>query len=60
TTIVSIIYGIPSLTASDPMLITLNNILTRFTAAALPGSFLVELLPALDWIPSWIGMAKWK
>ncbi|KAE9402133.1 cytochrome P450 [Gymnopus androsaceus JB14] len=58
--IVSIIYGFPSLSLSDPVLSTLNYIAARFTHAALPGSFFVELLPALDWIPSWTGMAKWK
>ncbi|KAE9385564.1 cytochrome P450 [Gymnopus androsaceus JB14] len=58
--IVSIIYGMPPLTLSDPMLSSLNSIAARFTHASLPGAFLVELLPILDWIPSWTGMAKWK
>ncbi|KAF9067426.1 cytochrome P450 [Rhodocollybia butyracea] len=44
--------------SDDPILQKLSHMAHRFATALYPGAYLVEILPILDYLPSF--MAKWK
>ncbi|KAJ7309253.1 cytochrome P450 [Mycena albidolilacea] len=57
--LLGIVYGLPSLDSTDDPLITrVDDFIRRLVRATLPGAFLVEILPVMKRLPSW--MAKWK
>ena len=40
------------------MIVKIREFMARFTDAAMPGNFLVDLFPIMNYLPSW--MAPWK
>ncbi|PPQ68804.1 hypothetical protein CVT26_001719 [Gymnopilus dilepis] len=57
--ILSAIYGWPSLSNNDdPLLKRIHNLAERVTEGVTPGTYLVDLIPALNYLPPWA--AKWK
>jgi hypothetical protein len=59
-TIMSITYGLDVLPKDDPYLATLERGNKFIATAALPGSFLVNTIPALKYIPDWMPFAGFK
>jgi len=52
-------YGWKQLSANErPIIERIHAHLARITAAAVPGAYMVEIVPALDYLPEW--MTKWK
>ncbi|THU99239.1 cytochrome P450, partial [Dendrothele bispora CBS 962.96] len=59
SSITSLVYDLPPLTSfEDPTIKFLLDLVRRMDVALYPGSFAVEFLPVLDWLPPWL--AKWK
>uniref|UniRef100_A0A0W0G923 Putative cytochrome P450 n=1 Tax=Moniliophthora roreri TaxID=221103 RepID=A0A0W0G923_MONRR len=58
----SVIYGISAepIEKGDPFIATANRAMDGFNAAAIPGRFLVDFLPALKYIPSWLPGAGFR
>ena len=63
----SISYGIQVQEENDPYVTTAEGALHGLVTAALPGAFLVDALPILKFVPSWMPGAgfqnlakKWK
>jgi hypothetical protein len=52
------VYGWPPLDRKSPLVERIHNHGVQLTNAALPGAFLVDLIPVLKYLPSWI--APWK
>jgi hypothetical protein len=52
------IYGWPDLEPGSSLIQHLHALTARITNAVLPGSFLVDSIPILKYLPSWI--ASWK
>ncbi|PPQ80129.1 hypothetical protein CVT25_001428 [Psilocybe cyanescens] len=52
-TIMSAAYGISVEDSGDPHITNAEKALAGLAAAGIPGSFLVDLIPALKYIPSW-------
>ncbi|KAK7037967.1 cytochrome P450 [Favolaschia claudopus] len=49
-----ITYGYTVRDETDPMLDLVNKVMDDFSQAIIPGAFLVDLLPILKYIPTWI------
>ncbi|THU79343.1 cytochrome P450 [Dendrothele bispora CBS 962.96] len=60
SSITSLVYDLPPLTSFEdyPTIEFLLDLVRRLEAAMYPGSYAVEFLPILDWLPPWL--AKWK
>lgn len=53
------VYGTrPIESKDDPLVVRINDLMHRLVRATLPGSFLVDIFPAMKNIPSWL--ATWK
>ncbi|KAF8587788.1 cytochrome P450 [Ramaria rubella] len=52
--IMDVVYGIQVLAKDDPYLHTAEDAMAAFSEAATPGSFLVDLLPMLKYVPEWL------
>jgi len=59
-TIMSVAYGISVKESGDPYISRAEVALDGFAAAAIPGSFMVDFLPFLKYIPSWFPGAGFK
>lgn len=53
STIIGIVYGIKISGVDDPYIINIEESTNGFNLAGTPGSFLVDLIPALKYVPSW-------
>ncbi|KIP07729.1 hypothetical protein PHLGIDRAFT_89231 [Phlebiopsis gigantea 11061_1 CR5-6] len=53
-------YGYRVKDGADPLVQLVDRALDGLTAAATPGSFLVDIVPALRFVPSWFPGASWK
>ncbi|KAJ7284532.1 cytochrome P450 [Mycena rebaudengoi] len=51
--IVSMTYGLAVTSLNDPLLTSPRKAVSAMNAAALPGRFLVDFIPALKYVPSW-------
>uniref|UniRef100_A0A0W0FVK6 Cytochrome p450 n=1 Tax=Moniliophthora roreri TaxID=221103 RepID=A0A0W0FVK6_MONRR len=60
TIILSIAYGIEVLPEDDPHVAIAEEGVRAVISAARPGAFLVESLPFLKYVPSWMPGAGWK
>lgn len=59
STMFNVVYaGKPLATKDDPTVRKINDLMHRVVQAALPGRFLVEIIPWMRYLPDW--MAKWK
>lgn len=56
----SIAYGIKIGGFDDPYIVNIEESIEGFNAAGIPGSFLVDLIPALKHVPSWFPGAEFK
>ncbi|KAJ8508558.1 hypothetical protein ONZ45_g9169 [Pleurotus djamor] len=57
--LLSIIYGVPpTLDASDPLIMWVDEVGESVTQASLPGAYLVEFLPWMMYLPRW--MCPWR
>ncbi|KAH9476141.1 Cytochrome P450 monooxygenase COX2 [Psilocybe cubensis] len=59
-TIMTVAYGIKVKESGDPYLATGHESLNGLAAAGIPGSFLVDMIPSLKYIPSWFPGAGFK
>lgn len=60
STIMDISYGITVLDSNDPYMSIAEEVLEGFSEAAVPGAFLVDLIPILKYVPSWFPGAGFK
>ncbi|KAF5343053.1 hypothetical protein D9758_011137 [Tetrapyrgos nigripes] len=59
STMFNVVYnGEPLATKEDPTVAKINALMHRVVQAALPGRFLVEIIPWMRYLPDW--MASWK
>ena len=56
----SLAYGINIEAENDPYIAMAEKAGETFTAAAEPGAFLVEVLPGLQYVPTWFPGMSWK
>ncbi|KAF9562064.1 cytochrome P450 [Agrocybe pediades] len=59
-TIMDVTYGIKVKDFDDPYIIRAERSLEGLAAAGVPGSFLVDFVPALKYVPSWFPGASFK
>ncbi|TEB33482.1 cytochrome P450 [Coprinellus micaceus] len=59
-TITHVAYGLKDLTHEHPFLLELEEVMDAFKVAAVPGTFLVDVLPVLKYVPSWFPGAGFK
>ncbi|KAF9459105.1 cytochrome P450 [Collybia nuda] len=59
-TIISVAYGLDVLPKDDPYITTAEKGVHPLVVAAVPGSFLVDLIPALKYVPDWLPFAGFK
>ncbi|EJD42958.1 cytochrome P450 [Auricularia subglabra TFB-10046 SS5] len=60
SSIMSLSYGIDVTAEDDPWVKLVNDAMHTMTAAGLPGSFAVDWVPALRYIPSWFPGAAFQ
>lgn len=53
-------YGYQVKEGHDPLVDLVDRAVNGFVAASTPGSFLVDIIPALRWVPAWFPGAGWK
>ncbi|KAJ7251389.1 cytochrome P450 [Mycena rebaudengoi] len=58
--IMSIAYGIDALPSNDPYMATAEAALHAITQAAVPGRYLVDVIPILKYVPAWFIGAGFK
>ena len=58
--IMSISYGIAVKDSSDPYISRAEEALKGLAVAGIPGSFLVDMIPLLKYVPVWIPGASFK
>ena len=58
SSIFSSVYGWPALGANSPYVQYIRNVVDRIASAAVPGAFLVDLIPCMKYIPKYV--ASWK
>ncbi|KAJ7252519.1 cytochrome P450, partial [Mycena rebaudengoi] len=58
--IMSIAYGIDALPSNDPYMKTAEAALHAITQAAVPGRYLVDVIPILKYVPAWFIGAGFK
>ncbi|KAG9218407.1 hypothetical protein CCMSSC00406_0007992 [Pleurotus cornucopiae] len=58
--ILSISYGIDAKPTNDPNISLVDEAVDVINRAAIPGEYLVEFLPFLQWVPDWMPGAGWK
>ena len=54
----SVVYGWPALEVGSPEVAQAFEFANRISEATVPGNFLVDIFPLLNFLPSWI--APWK
>lgn len=59
-TIISIAYGLDVLPKDDPYIATAEKGVHPVVIAAVPGAFLVDVIPALKHVPDWFPFAGFK
>lgn len=59
-TIMDAVYGIVVAERDDPVLARAEKVTARFSNIVTPGKYLVEVLPALRFLPSWLPGAQFK
>ncbi|KAF9002580.1 cytochrome P450 [Cyathus striatus] len=59
-TIMRVVYGIDVRESDDPYILNVEEVLNGFAEAAIPGRFLVDLIPALKYVPEWFPGAEFK
>lgn len=60
STILKITYGITPKPKNDPLVELAEIALAGVSEAGNPGSFLVDLIPAMKYIPDWFPGTEWK
>lgn len=55
-----VVYGIKIREFDDPYIAAVEESVIAVNAAAVPGSFLVDLIPALKYVPNWFPGAGFK
>ncbi|KAH9043963.1 CyP450 monooxygenase [Lactarius pseudohatsudake] len=60
STILDIAYGLDICTSDDPYLQRAEECLQILDTAANPGTFLVDIIPALKYVPEWVPGASFK
>lgn len=60
SSILNIAYGIKISGFDDPYVATIQESVEGLNIAGIPGSFLVDLIPALKYVPSWFPGAEFK
>ncbi|GJJ11037.1 hypothetical protein Clacol_005268 [Clathrus columnatus] len=58
--VLEVTYGIEVTSEKDPLLVLSETTIQRATEAGIPGTYLVDILPPLKYIPSWFPGAKFK
>ncbi|KDQ57809.1 hypothetical protein JAAARDRAFT_276111 [Jaapia argillacea MUCL 33604] len=58
--ILEITYGYPVKEPVDPIVELIDKALHQFLTATAPGAFLVDIVPALRYVPAWFPGASWK
>ncbi|KAF8067793.1 cytochrome P450 [Lyophyllum atratum] len=56
--IMSTIYGIKVCSPEDPYISIAESAMTMISKAVIPGAFIVDLIPALKYLPAWTPFAK--
>ena len=56
----SVSYGLPVLESEDPYIALAEETVRGGSEAGVPGTFLVDLLPVLKYVPSWFPGAGFK
>lgn len=59
-TIMSIAYGLDVQDKDDPYIATAEQGIHPLVAAAVPGAFLVDMIPILKYVPDWMPFAGFK
>lgn len=54
------VYGIVVAERDDPVLARAEKVTARFSNIVTPGKYLVEVLPSLRFLPSWLPGAQFK
>ncbi|KAF5325396.1 hypothetical protein D9619_009676 [Psilocybe cf. subviscida] len=60
SSILNISYGIKISGFDDPYVLNVEESIEALNATSIPGSFLVDLIPALQYVPSWLPGAEFK
>ncbi|KAJ3552268.1 hypothetical protein NP233_g12920 [Leucocoprinus birnbaumii] len=60
TSTVKMLYGMTLSERDDPYLENSETVIRSFSEAGNPGTFLVDLFPAMKYIPAWFPGAQWK
>lgn len=58
--IMDAVYGIVVAERDDPVLTRAEKIAATFSNIIVPGRYMVELLPSLSFLPSWLPGARFK
>ena len=58
--ITDVAYGIQIKEENDPYIEILEEAMNAVGEAAVPGRYLVEIFPIMNYIPSWFPGANWK
>ncbi|THU86529.1 cytochrome P450 [Dendrothele bispora CBS 962.96] len=59
STVLTAVYGVePIKSKDDPLVVRINDLMHRLVRATLPGAFLVDIFPAMKYLPEFI--APWK
>nr|ADN06377.1 PAH-inducible cytochrome P450 monooxygenase PC-PAH 2 [Phanerodontia chrysosporium] len=53
-------YGHNIAEGDDELVQMMDDALVGFNRAAVPGAFLVDIIPALKWVPTWCPGTSWK
>ena len=56
----NITYGLPVLESDDPYITLAEEALRGASEAGIPGTFFIDLLPPLKYVPSWFPGAGFK
>ncbi|KAF8598008.1 cytochrome P450 [Ceratobasidium sp. AG-I] len=60
STLLSSVYGYEVTSADDALVKIVETAVNRVSLAALPGSFFVNVIPWLQYVPAWFPGAGWK
>jgi hypothetical protein len=60
TIIMSVTYGLEVTSKNDPYIVTAKQGVQPLSQAVVPGAFLVDAIPALKYVPSWMPFAGFQ
>ncbi|KAF8671233.1 cytochrome P450 [Rhizoctonia solani] len=60
STLLSAVYGYEVTSAHDPLVEVVETALDHLCEAAIPGNFLVNVMPWIRYIPDWVPGSGWK